>query len=219
MYLTANIIVCAAAFLGFIYGGIQFFRPKKALYAQMITLALGCITFGRLFNIVRLLTDGNLTDSFQLGFLGLIGSLMFFYSANFGTVDSLADDRTKEFRKYRLIALIAPAAAIALYVVLFLVGDVSLLWKISGTVLTLFVVFTSYYNLKHLIFPDVEFGVVKSLRPYNLLALIYAATILVECYAMSIGNELMTLICCCISGLVTLTMMPLIVRGVEKWKI
>ena len=162
MYLTANIIVCAAAFLGFIYGGIQFFRPKKALYAQMITLALGCITFGRLFNIVRLLTDGNLTDSFQLGFLGLIGSLMFFYSANFGTVDSLADDRTKEFRKYRLIALIAPAAAIALYVVLFLVGDVPLLWKISGTILTLFIVFTSYYNLKHLIFPDVEFGIVKS---------------------------------------------------------
>lgn len=219
MYLTANIIVCAAAFLGFIYGGVQFFRPQKALYAQMITLSLGCITFGRLFNIVRLLTDGDLTNSFQLGFLGLIGSLMFFFSANFGTVDSLVDDRSKEFTKYRLIALIAPAAAIALYVVLFLLADISLLWKISGAVLTLFIVFASYFNLKHLVFPDVEFGVGKCLRPYNLLALIYAVSILFECYAMSIGNELMTLICCCISGLITLAMMPLIVRGVAKWKI
>lgn len=219
MYLTANIIVCAAAFLGFIYGGVQFFRPQKALYAQMITLSLGCITFGRLFNIVRLLTDGDLTNSFQLGFLGLIGSLMFFFSANFGTVDSLVDDRSKEFTKYRLIALIAPVAAIALYVVLFLLADISLLWKISGAVLTLFIVFASYFNLKHLVFPDVEFGVGKCLRPYNLLALIYAVSILFECYAMSIGNELMTLICCCISGLITLAMMPLIVRGVAKWKI
>ena len=77
MYLIANIIVCVCALAGFIYGGIRFFRPGKALYAQMITLSLGCIAFGRMFNIVRLLTDGNLTDHFQLGFLGLIGSLMF----------------------------------------------------------------------------------------------------------------------------------------------
>ncbi len=218
MYLIANIIVCVCALTGFIYGGIKFFRPRKALYAQMITLSLGCITFGRLFYIVRLLTGGNISDSFQLGFLGLIGSLMFFFSSNFGTVNSLLDDGSKAFGKYRLIALAAPLAAVIMYVALFLLSDVSLLWKILGAVLTVFVMEASYFNLKHLIFPDVDFGVVKCLRPYNLLALVYSAAIFVECCALSRGNELLTLICCCVTGLTAAAMMPTIVRGIKKWK-
>ena len=218
MYLIANIIVCVCALAGAIYGGLQFFRPRKALYAQMITLSLGCITFGRLFNIVRLLTGGNLTDHFQLGFLGLIGGLMFFFSANYGTIDSLLDDGSKEFTKYRLIALAAPAAAVVMYVVLFILSDVSDLWKILGAVLTLFVMAASYFNLKHLIYPDVDFGVVKCLRPYNLLALIYSVSIFAECVALSRNNEVMTLICCCVTGIVTAAIIPSVVRGFAKWK-
>jgi len=218
MYLAANIIVCVCALAGFIYGGIQFFHPRKALYAQMITLSLGCIAFGRLFNIVRLMTGGTITDNFQLGFLGLIGSLMFFFSANYGTVDSLLDDSAKEFKKYRLIALAAPAAAVLIYLGLFLTAEVSPLWRILGAVLTLFVMAASYFNLKHLIFPDVDFGVVKCLRPYNLLALIYSVSIFVECCAMSRNNEVLTLICCCVTGLVTAAMIPSVVRGFKKWK-
>ena len=218
MYLIANIIVCVCALGGFVFGGIKFFRPKKALYAQMITLSLGCIAFGRLFNIIRLMTDGNITDSFQLGFLGMIGSLLFFFSSNFGTVDSLVDDHSKEYKKYRLIAFAAPVAAVLLYAGLFLLGEVLPLWKIQGAVLTLFVIPSSYFNLKHLIFPDIDFGIVKCLRPYNLLALIYSISIFVEFCAMSRDNEVLTLICCCVTGLVTAAMIPTVVRGVNKWK-
>lgn len=217
MYLIANIIVCVCALVGFICGETQFFRPKKALYAQMITLSLGCIAFGRLFNIIRLLTGGTITESFQLGFLGMIGSLLFFFSSNFGTVDSLVDDRSKEYKKYRLIAFAAPVAAVLLYAGLFLFGEVSPLWKVQGAVLTLFVIPASYFNLKHLIFPDVDFGIVKCLRKYNLLALIYTVSVFFECYALSRGYELLTLICCCVTGLSTAIMMPTVIRGVKKW--
>ena len=99
--MIANIIGFVCALFGFIYGGIKFFRPRQALYAQMITLALGCNAFGRLYYIVRLLTSGFITGSIQLGFFGIVGSFMFFFSSNFGTLDSLLDDRSKEFRKYR----------------------------------------------------------------------------------------------------------------------
>lgn len=218
MYLIANIIVCVCALGGFIFGGTKFFRPKKALYAQMITLSLGCIAFGRLFNIVRLLTGGDLTESFQLGFLGLLGSLMFFFSANFGTVNSLVDDRSKEFRKYRLIALAAPVAAILMYFGLFFVSDVSSIWKIQGAALTAFIIPASYFNLKHLIFPDVDFGVVKCLRPYNLLALVYSVSIFMESFALSRDNELLAFICCCVTGVVAASMIPTMVRGINKWK-
>ena len=62
LLLVVNIIVCVAAFFGFIYGGILFFRPKRALYAQMSTLAMGVIGFGRLFLIFRIVTGGEITE-------------------------------------------------------------------------------------------------------------------------------------------------------------
>ena len=70
LFLIANIITCVCALVGFIYGIVKFFKPKKAVYAQMITLSVGCMAFGRLYQVVRLLTEGDITDSFQLGILG-----------------------------------------------------------------------------------------------------------------------------------------------------
>ena len=217
-YLLANLIALGCALVGFVWGGILFLRPKKAMYAQMITMALGCIMFGRLFNVIRLLTEGNLTDTFQLGFLGMVGSLMFFFSSNYGTMDGLIDDKSKTFRKYRLVAMLAPLAALGTYLALFPFNEeISLLWKIEGGVLTFFVMLASYYHLKHLIFPDVDFGIVKFLRPYNALALLYVASLMAECVAMSRDDATMTLIVAIVSGVIVLLMMPFVVKGVKKW--
>ena len=184
----------------------------------MIALALGCNAFGRLFYIVRLLTTGFITGSVQLGFFGIAGSFMFFFSSNFGTLDSLLDDRSKTFRKYRLIALAAPAVFILMYVLLFLTADIRMMWKILGGVLTFFTVLSTYFNLKHLIFPDVDLGVVKCLRPYNFLVLIYAVSVYTECFALSRDDAVLTLVCCIITGLISAAMMPFIVRGLKKWR-
>ena len=45
----------------------------------MITLAVGTMAFGRLYQVVRLLTGGEVVEKFQLGTLGVIGSLLFYY--------------------------------------------------------------------------------------------------------------------------------------------
>lgn len=216
LYLFANIIVCVFAFAALIYGATEFIKPKKALYGKMITLAMLCIVFSRLSNIVRIVTQGNLYDSFQLGFLGGIGSFLFFFSSNFGTIDTMADDGSREYLKYRLIGLIAPVVTICVYFVLFWVGDVSVLWKVQGGMLMVCVAPCSYYHLKHLILPDVDFGIVKSLRPYNFFALMYMISSVMECIALKDQNEILTLISCILSGVFVLTMMVLTVNGLKK---
>lgn len=216
LYLFANIIVCVFAFAALIYGATEFIKPKKALYGKMITLAMLCIVFSRLSNIVRIVTQGNLYDSFQLGFLGGIGSFLFFFSSNFGTIDSMADDGSREYLKYRLIGLIAPVVTICVYFILFWVGDVSVLWKVQGGMLMVCVAPCSYYHLKHLILPDVDFGIVKSLRPYNFFALMYMISSVMECIALKDQNEILTLISCILSGVFVLTMMVLTVNGLKK---
>ncbi|MBO6107821.1 MAG: hypothetical protein J6P16_00265 [Eubacterium sp.] len=219
LYLVANLIVCVCAFVAFVIGAMQFFRPRKALYGQMITLAMLCIVIGRLFNIVRIASGGDLQDRFQLGFLGIIGSFMFFFSSNYGTLDSLVDDKSKEYRKYRLIGMLAPIAFLASYYPLFMTGEVSLMWRFEGGVLIFFTALCSYFHLKHLIFPDIDYGVVRSLRPYNFLALLYMLSSTFECYALSRDNEVLTLVACICSSVFLIIMMPLISRGLKRWKV
>lgn len=219
LYLIANIIGFVCSLFGFIYGAVVFFRPKKAVYAQMITLSFGCSAFGRLFYIVRLLSSGFITGSVQLGFFGIVGGFMFFFSSNFGLMDTLIDDKSKEYMKYRLIAIIAPALFVTTYAVLFIPADITLMWKILGGVITVPIALSTYFNLKHLIFPDVDYGVAKCLRPYNFLVLVYSVAILLETVALSRDNALMALVCCIVTGLISVAVMPLVVRGVKKWKI
>lgn len=217
--LVANIIVCVAAFAGFIYGGILFFRPKKALYAQMITLALGVIGFGRLFLVIRILTGGEITETFQLGFVGMFASFLFFFTANYGAVDSLIDDSVERSIWSKLATFLAPLGAIILYIVFFIVKDTSLMWRIFGGMLTLNIALSTYFNLKHLISPDIDKGVITCLRPYNLLALIYAASVLVECIGLSSGNDVLAFVAGLISAISIILIIPLIERGVKKWLI
>ena len=219
LLLIANIVVCICAFFGFIYGGILFFRPKKALYAQMITLAMGVIGFGRLFLVCRILTGGEITETFQLGFVGMFASFLFFFSANYGAVDSLIDDSVNRSIWSRLATFLAPLTAIILYIVFFIARDTSLMWRIFGAMLTLNIALSTYFNLKHLLSPDIDKGVVTCLRPYNLLALIYAASVLVECIGLSSGNIVVAFIAGLISSISIVLVVPLINRGMKKWLI
>lgn len=217
LYLISNIFVCACAMLSFIYGITQFFKPKKALYAQMIVLGVGCIAFGRLYQVVRLLTGGDILNEFQLGILGVIGSLMFFFSANFGAIDSLADDKSKKYSKYRLIAFAAPLAALALYIGFLLFLGAPRLWKIIGAVVTFFIMQTTYFNLKHLIFPDVDYGVINCLKPYNAAVLFYALFCIADIIAMSRESEIAVAIVSAEIGITVLLITLLLAKGVKKW--
>ena len=219
LLLIANIIVCVCAFAGFIYGGILFFRPKKALYAQMITLATGCVAFGRLFLVCRILTGGEITGTFQLGFVGMIGSFLFFFTANYGSLDSLVDDSINDGIIHKIIPFVAPVAAIAVYLIFFVFIQVSLMWMIFGGILAAFISLSGYFNLKHLLAPDIDKGVITCLRPYNLLALVYAMSVLVECVGLSRGMDVLAFVAALVSGISILLIMPLIERGVKKWLI
>ena len=185
----------------------------------MITLAMGVIGFGRLFLVCRILTGGEITETFQLGFVGMFASFLFFFSANYGAVDSLIDDSVNRSIWSRLVPFLAPLAAIILYIVFFIVRDTSLMWRIFGAMLTLNIALSTYFNLKHFISPDIDKGVITCLRPYNLLALIYAASVLVEWIGLSSGNVVLAFVAGLISAISIILIIPLIERGVKRWLI
>ena len=173
---------------------------------------------GRAFQFITLLTRGTLPTGFHVGCLGIAGSFVFFLSANYGQMDKLLDDGAKENRKYRLLGFLTPLLIAGIYGLVFLF-DISLESIIVYGVMTAIIMFASYFNLKHFIFPDVEFGIIRSIRGYNLIALLLGVLSVGEIILLLWNKTLPLLILYVAISVVSLAIVPILEKGVKKWTI
>ena len=214
--LIMNIWIFVCALFGMVYGFRNFFRPRKALYLKIITCGVASLMFAILFQVIFLVTQGSLNEGFHIGYLGVTGSFMFFFTANFGQIDGLVDDKSKTFRGTRIKALAAPLVFNALYMIFFFLVESPALRIAVGWV-TAFIIPCSYYNFKHVIIYDVELGLISQLRKYNMLVLAYAVLTMLA-YIGQYGKILPLYIVSCIGiGVVAALMLPVLKRGVDKW--
>ena len=165
-----------------IWGMTVSFKKRGALFLQIVACGLGCMALGYIFVFALKITApesalASLTSGFNIGLLGIFGMFAFIFSASYGQIDGLGDDKSKELRKYRLLALIAPIVSLIILALIVFSG-LELYMQIIYVVLFLPAILASYYNLKHLIIPDVELGILDSIRKYNLLALIMIVLVL-----------------------------------------
>lgn len=76
---------------------------------------------------------------------------------------------------------------------------------------------SAYYQAKQLLLPDVEFGILKAIRPYNALALVMtaftAAAAVCEAYSYAEGLTAATIVL----SLLYLFLVPVTARGVKQW--
>ena len=215
LYLSLALTICAG--IGFGYGLYRFFRDESALYVRMITFGVGCAMLGRLFETLLILVNGSLTSGFHVGMLGIIGSFLFLFSANFGQMDSIVDDGSKRFRKTRLISFAAPLVIAAVFCLIAVTKGLNKTTIPLG-VETLFIALASYYHLKHLIIEDVSFGLIKAIRSYNLLSLVYAVLCMAEMFVRSFNLPVFcTVIVNALQFVLLLAFVPVLERGVKKW--
>jgi len=211
-----NLAAFIFAGAGFIFGASKHLKPHKPLYASMITLGIGCVMIGRAYTITRLITGLAVTGVFHVGMLGTVGAFAFFFSANFGQIDSLVDDGSREYRKYRIIALAGVLITAALYM-LILFSPAPIAEKISYGVTALAIAAASYFHVKHLLIPDVDYGVVSCQRGYNLLALIYGILCMLEMSMTANYNAVILIIVFVLECIVSGIMIPVMDKGVQKW--
>ena len=206
-----------SATVGFGYGLYRFFRGRSAMYIKMIVFGIGCAMLGRLFETLQLFANGQIQSGFHVGVLGVVGSFLFFFTANFGQMDSLVDDGTAEFRKYRLTALAAPVVVIGLYVIYFIRTGFGQDAVVNG-IKTLIISQAAFFHLKHVIMPDVDCGVIRSLRLYNLLALIYVFLCMGEMLLGTINLPALLISVYVLMCVNLLAFVPALERGVKKWQ-
>ena len=196
-----------------------FLGQKSPLYFQILTLATVCYVTVVMYRSVYFYCYGTFYQEPGITFLGFFGCFLFLFSANFGQFDSLIDDRSKAFLPYRLIALVAPVVYAAFLAVLALTAKDRL--PTFALVLTLVgfapAIPASYYNLKHLILPDMGYSFTKGVRLCNLFALLVEGLELARLFASVAGQQTAEDICLFCVSFAFLGLTLFAKRGRELW--
>lgn len=218
----AETVPLFATIATFIYGVRCFFKKGKAFYLQIVTMAIGCYAMGSFYHLCQSLAITDVPDGFTAAYLGRIGFFLFLFTANFGQMDGLLDDRTPSMKKYRYLAFIAPVAVALLYIPCAMT-EMPLSTKISLIFVWLAAAFSSYYNFKHAIISDLGYGFVKAIRPYNVCALVLTFTELIlqtlwANYDIKFGFVAIAAVSVFFSVMCAVTVVAL-KKGVEAWRI
>ena len=220
MDLLANIVFCTCALIAFIYASIHYLRPRQALYKKMLACAMGCIFLERLYELVQILIAGDVPEGFNVGMIGVVGFYLFIFSAHYGAIDRLIDNKSKELKKYRIIALAGPAFMI-MAAVLVVIKDVPLSGKICVCAEEASMGLAIYYNIKHMIIPEEYADMFISLRPYNACIILLAVAMTIEnvVWYAQINGAVMVVASMLLQSILILMSIPLLESGIRRWQI
>jgi hypothetical protein len=218
MWIAELVPLCATLFL-FVYGINKFFKKGKPLFLQSITMAMGSHALGNIYHVCQTLTTETVLEGFTPAYLGRIGFFLFFLVASYGQMDRIVDDGSKKYRSARHIALLAPLCAILLYLPNGLMEDLPVATKIAVLLVWLPAIFSVYYNLKHAIIPNYDFGFIKAIKPYNILSVCLGFAELLCLTAWNYLYNTQLVISSVIFAGLCVALMIAAKKGAERWTI
>lgn len=212
-------VVALLASVALIYGIYVAIKRNLPLYFKLSMAAVACLLLGYIFDICYYIVHGYLEEGYMIGYLGSIGSFLFLLTASVGYMDGIIDDGTPKVKKCRYIALVGPVLAFLLWIPN-MFADAPVITKVVYSILWIPAMASVYFNLKHAILPDMGFGFVKAIRPFNVAALSFSFLQLIH---LTVWNY------CDICGWISLVatgvlfgaacifMVVMADRGVKKW--
>jgi hypothetical protein len=215
----AELVPLSATLFSFIYGLRKFFKKGKPLFLQSITMAMGCHALGSIYHLCQTLTTETVLEGFTPAYLGRIGFFLFFIAASYGQMDRIVDDGTAKIKPSRYIALIAPVVAGLMFLPNAFMEDLPTVTKISVFLVWLPAMVSVYYNLKHAIIPDCDFGFIKAIKPYNYCAVALGLAELCCLTAWDYFYNVPLVITSIIFAVICVVTMLAAKEGADKWKI
>ena len=183
-------IMFGAILLASVVGMLQMFKKRVPMYFMLHICGVWCFAI-RLIYIFLILACGEIyNEATSLGFLGIGGMFAFFTTANYGTFNSLIDDRGEKIHLIRAGALLNALFVAGLIVLeMILVKDLTL-FNIITILISLFPVpFCVYFCTKFLLMKGNGDGLLIGVKPLNLATLLICFGILFYNYFNIIGNQ------------------------------
>ena len=215
----AETVPLFATLFSLIYGLRHFFKKGKPLFLQTITMAMASHALGSIYHLCQTLTSDTLIEGFTPAYLGRIGFFLFIITASYGQMDRIVDDGSDSLKPSRYIALLAPICAALLYIPNCFLELVPLRTKIVYALVWIPAVVAVYFNLKHAIIPNMDFGFIKAIKPYNILTLLLGFSELLCLTAWDYYELIPLAISAVVFGALCISTMIAAKKGVEKWTI
>lgn len=216
---SSLLLTLLAALFSFIYGLCHFFKKGKPFCMQSLTMAMGSHALGSIYQLCLTVSTEGVLEGFTPAYLGRIGFFFFLLAASYGQLDRIVDDGTAAMRPARVIALIAPVCAALLYIPNGILPYTPISTKIAYAFVWLPALFSLYFNLKHAIIPDLDFGFIKALRPYNVLALCLGVSELICLTAWDYLYSIPLVVTAVLFSALCVCTMIAAKKGVEKWTV
>ena len=161
----------------------------------------------------------DILEGFTPAYLGRIGFFLFLITASYGQLDRIVDDGTRRMRPARLIALIAPVVAALIFVPNMLLEACPTSSKVAYAIVWIPAIISVYFNLKHALIPDVDFGFVRAIKPYNIFVLLLSISELLCLTSWNYFYNFQMILTACIFAILCILTMIAAKKGVEKWTI
>ena len=215
----SELVPLAATLFSLVYGLKHFFKKGKPLCLQSITMAMASHALGSIYHLCQTLTTENIVEGFTPAYLGRIGFFLFVLTASYGQLDRIVDDGSPKMSRARIIALIAPLLALLLYIPNALIEDVAIATKVVYAFVWIPAILCVYFNLKHAIIPDFDFGFIKAIKPYNVFVLLLSFSELLCLTVWNYYYPIPMAIATIVFGALCICTMVFARKGVEKWTI
>ena len=215
----AELVPLFATLVSLGYGIRHFFKKGKPLCVQSITMAMASHAIGSIYHLCQTLTSDYIVDGFTPAYLGRIGFFLFLLTASYGQLDRIVDDRTPKMRRVQTVALVAPFLAALLYIPNVIIYAVPTVTKVVYAMVWLPAAVSVYFNLKHALIPDLDFGFVKAIKPYNILATCLGFAELLCLTAWDYYYPTQLAVTAVLFGGLCIGTMVALKKGVEKWTI
>ena len=216
---SAELVPLFATLFSLVYGLKHFFKKGKPLFLQTITMAMASHALGSIYHLCQTLTSDKLVEGFTPAYLGRIGFFLFIITASYGQMDKIVDDGSPKMRPSRFIALIASIFAALLYIPNCIIEEVPIATKIVYAIVWIPAIIAVYFNLKHAIIPNMDFGFIKAIKPYNILALCLSFSELICLTAWDYYYVIPLAVSAFVFGVLCVCTMIAAKRGSEKWTI
>lgn len=215
----AELVPLTATIFSLFYGLKHFFKKGKPIFLQSLTMAMASHALGSIYHLCQMMTSTTLVEGFTPAYLGRIGFFLFIITASYGHLDKIVDDGSPKMRPAKTIALTASVVAILLYIPNALLDDVSFSTKIAYALVWVPAIIGVYFNLKHAVIPDMDFGFVKAIKPYNIFVLCLSFSELLCLTAWNYYYEIWMAVTAVLSGVLCVCTMVAAKKGVGKWTI
>ena len=215
----AELVPLAATLFSLCYGLKHFFKKGKPLFLQSMTMAMASHALGSIYHLCQTLTSEDVAEGFTPAYLGRIGFFLFLITASYGQLDRIVDDGSPKMRPARAIACLAPLAVVLLFIPNAKVVDTPTVTKVVYAFVWLPAAVSVYFNLKHAVIPDLDFGFIKSLKTYNVLALMLSFSELLALTAWNYYFATQLAVTAIVFAVLCVATMIEAKKGVEKWTI